>query len=187
VNLVILTDLQTQMLLVIECFTRHNILGTQSFRYSVLGSKKVQTFYHIEHNLYFYDLGYVLKWKSVPGGPTAFLHYPNTTIDLRHVLISTGQVDHRSTWNRLNQKLQGYEFSISVHHCDVKNILEIILIHLLESLEYLRHRTVRKVIDRCERDLALSIKKNGFLLTKNISVVRNTSLWSFMNSKGTFT
>jgi hypothetical protein len=40
------------------------------------------------------------------------------------------------------------------HHCDVKTTLEIILISLLESLEYLRHRAVREAIDGCERDIA---------------------------------
>jgi hypothetical protein len=44
VNLAILSDLQTQMLLVIECLTRHNSLGTQSFRYSALGWKKFNFF-----------------------------------------------------------------------------------------------------------------------------------------------
>jgi hypothetical protein len=39
--------------------------------------------------------------------PTAFLHYPDSTLDLGHVLIGTGQVDHGSTWNRLDQRLKG--------------------------------------------------------------------------------
>jgi hypothetical protein len=42
-NLAILPDLQTQMLLVIECLTQHYSLGTQSFRYSALGWKKIKS------------------------------------------------------------------------------------------------------------------------------------------------
>jgi hypothetical protein len=64
------------------------------------------------------------------------------------------QVDHRSTWKRLNQRFQGRKLAVGVHHCDVETTLEIILINLLESLEYLRHRAVREVIDGCERDIA---------------------------------
>jgi hypothetical protein len=116
--------------------------------------KKVQEFYHIEHNVYCHDLGDRLKWKAVLSGPTAFLHYPDTTLDLGHVLVVTGHFDHRSTWNRLKKRLQGREFAVGVNHCDVKTTLEIILMNLLESLEYLRHRAVHEVIDGCERDLA---------------------------------
>jgi hypothetical protein len=152
-NLAILPDLQTQMLLVIECLTRHYSLGTQSFRYYALCSKKIQKLDHIQHNVDRHDLGDPLKWKDVLSGLKAFLHYPDSTLDLGHVLIGTGQVDHGSTWNRLDQRLQGREFAVGVHHCDMKTTLEIILVNLLEILDYLRHHAVREVIDGCERDL----------------------------------
>jgi hypothetical protein len=165
-NLAILPDLKTQMLLVIECFTQHNSCGTQSFKYSALGWKKVQKCYHIEHNVYCRDLGNPLKWTDVSSSPTVFLHYPDTTLDLGHMLVGTAQFDHRSTWNRLKQRLQRREFAIGVHHCDVKTTLEIILKNLLESLEYLRHRTVADVIEGCERDIAAKRQEERILVHK---------------------
>jgi hypothetical protein len=113
-----------------------------------------------------HDLGDPLKWKAVPSGPTAFLHYPDSTLDLGNVLIGTGQVDHGSTWNRLDQRLQGREFAATVHHCEVKTTLEIILLNLLESLEYLRHLAVCEVIDGCERDLAAKRQEERILVHK---------------------
>jgi hypothetical protein len=167
-NLAIMPDLQTQMRLVIECFTRHNCLGTQTFRYSAIGWKQVQKCYHIEHNVYCRDLGDPLKWKAVPSGPTAFLHYPDRTLYLGHVLVGTGQVNHRYTCNILNQRLQGHAFAVGMNHCDLKTTLEIILINLLESLEYLRHRAVHDVIDGCECDIAAKRQEELILIHKKI-------------------
>jgi hypothetical protein len=106
--------------------------------------------------------------KAVPSGPAALLHYPDTPLDLRHVLVGTGQVDHISTWNRLNQRPQGREFAVSVHDCDVKTTLEIILINILESLEYVRHRAVREVIDGCERDIAAKLSRRTDYFSQRI-------------------
>jgi hypothetical protein len=128
--------------------------------------KKNQKLDHIEHNVDRHDLGDPLKWKAVPSGPTAFPHYPDSTLDLGQVLFGTGQVDHGSTWNRLNQRLQGVEFAVGVHHCDVKTTLEIIQVNLLESLEYMRHCTVREVIDGCERDLTAKRQEERILVHK---------------------
>jgi hypothetical protein len=58
----------------------------------------------------------------------------DTTLDLGHVLVGTGQVEHRSTWNGLKQRLQGREFAVGVHRCDVRTTLEIILINPLNAL-----------------------------------------------------
>jgi hypothetical protein len=128
--------------------------------------EKNQKLDHIEHNVDLHDLGDPLKWKAVPSGLTAFLHYPDSKLDLGHVLIGTGQVDHGSTWNRLDQRLQGREFAVGVHHCDMKTTLEIILVNLLESLEYLRHRVVREVIDGCERDIAAKRQEERIIVHK---------------------
>jgi hypothetical protein len=95
------------------------------------GWEIVQKFYNIEHNMYCHDLGDPLKWKAAPSDLTSLLHYPDATLNIGHVLVVTGQVDHISTWNRLNQRLQGRGLAVGLYHCDVKTTLEIILINLL--------------------------------------------------------
>jgi hypothetical protein len=83
-----------------------------------------------------------------------FLHYPDLELDLRYLLIGTFQVDHKSTWNRLNQGLQRREFDVGIHHRDMETTLKMVLIYLLESLEYSRYSSVHEVIDSRERYIA---------------------------------
>jgi hypothetical protein len=128
-----------------------------------------------------------LKWNAVPSGPTAFLHYLDFEFDLRYVLVVTCQVYHGSTWNRLNQGLQRRKFTVGMHHHDMETTLKIVLIDLLESLEYLRYSSVREVVDSHERYLATERQEERNLVLKNMSDVINTSLWSFINSLGSFT
>jgi hypothetical protein len=108
----------------------------------------------------------------VPSDPTSFLHYPDTTLDLGQVPVGTGQVDYRYTWNRLNQTLQGREYAIGMHHCDVKTVLETILINLLESLEYLRYHAVYEVIDGCECYLAVKCQEERILVHKEYTSIQ---------------
>jgi len=63
-----------------------------------------------------------------------------------------------------------------MHSCDAEATLEIILVDLLECLEYFGNHPVHQVIDGRETNLV-----------KKMSAVRNTSLWSFNNSADTFT
>jgi hypothetical protein len=114
-------------------------------------------------------------WEAVPSCPTLLLHYQNSLFDLRYVLIGTCQIDHGATWQRLNQGLERRKFAIGVHRLDVETMVEIILIDLFKSLEYLRYRAIREMIDCREADFRLSVKKKIILLTKKISVVKNTS------------
>jgi hypothetical protein len=100
-----------------------------------------------------HELGNYFKWEAVPGCPISFLHYPNYPFDLGYVLVGTCQIDHGATWHILNQGLQRRESAVGVHRLDVETTLEIILIHLFKSLEYLRYRAIREMIDCCEADL----------------------------------
>jgi hypothetical protein len=95
------------------------------------------------------DFGGSLEWETVSRGPALILHYPDPMFDLRYVLIGTCQVDHRSTWNGFNQGLER-QFTLGMHHRYMENMLEIVLVHLFESLEYLQNSSIREVVDSCE-------------------------------------
>jgi hypothetical protein len=83
----------------------------------------------------------------MPSRSASFFDHPDSTFDFRDVLVGTRQVDHRSTWYRLNHSLEGLEFPVGMHRRDVKAALEILLIYLLERFEYLRHCLVWEMID----------------------------------------
>jgi hypothetical protein len=91
--------------------------------------EKNQQFGDIEHNVDRQELRYPLKWKAVPCCSASFLHYPESSFNFGYVLIGTHQVYQRSTCHRLDQGLDRREFAIGVHRCDVKSLLEIILVH----------------------------------------------------------
>jgi hypothetical protein len=134
-----------------------------------------------------HELGDPLKWKTVPSGPTEVLHYPDSAFDLRYVLVGSSQVDHMFAWNKLNQGLEGREFAIGVHRRDMETTLDIVLIHLLESLEYLRYSSVHEVVDSYERYLVTTHQEERNLVHEEDVSCQNTSLWSFNNSLGNFT
>ncbi len=82
-----------------------------------------------------------LEWKVVSFRSAPILRRPDSSLDVRNVLVGTSQVDHRATRHHLNQCLQGCEFAISVDDGDAKATLEIALAHLLESLKYFAERS----------------------------------------------
>jgi hypothetical protein len=129
------------------------VLGLRVSDTPPLVEKKINQFDHIEHNVDRHELENCFKWEAVPGCPTSFLHYPNSPLDLGYVRIGTCQIDHEATWHRLNQGLERRKLAVGVHGLDVETTLEIILIHLFESLEYLRYRAIIEMIDCCEADL----------------------------------
>jgi hypothetical protein len=53
-----------------------------------------------------------------------------------------------------------------VHLLDVETTLEIILIHLFESLEYLRYRAIREMIDCRESDFLTECQEERNLVDK---------------------
>jgi hypothetical protein len=119
----------------------------------------MKQFDHIEHNVDRHELGNSFIWDAVPSCPTSLLHYQNSPFDLGYVIIGTCQIDHGATWNRLNQGLERREFSVSMQHLDVETTVEIILIHLFKSLEYLRYREIREMIDCREADFTTECHK----------------------------
>jgi hypothetical protein len=116
--------------------------------------KKIQQLEDIEYNMDRHELGDSLEWETVPSGPVSLFHYPDPTFDLRYLLVGTFQVDHRATWNGFNQGLERREFTVGMHRRDMETKLEIVLVHLVESLTYLRNGSVREVVDSCETYLA---------------------------------
>jgi hypothetical protein len=82
------------------------------------------------------------------------------------VFIGTFQIDHGATWHILNQGLERSEFAIGVHRPDVETTPEIILIHLLKSLEYLRYRAIREMIDCREEDFSTECQEERNLVDK---------------------
>jgi hypothetical protein len=109
-------------------------------------SEKNQYFDDIEHNMDRHELGDLLE-ETVPSGPASLLHYPDPTFDLRYVIFGNFQVGHRATWNVFNQ---GREFTVGMHCRDMEATLEILLVHLLENLEYFWNSSVREMVDSRE-------------------------------------
>jgi hypothetical protein len=64
-----------------------------------------------------------------------FFNYTDSSFNFWHMLILAGQVDTWTTWYSLNQRLECYKLTISVHCHNPKSSMKIILINLLESLE----------------------------------------------------
>jgi hypothetical protein len=113
-----------------------------------------------------HELGNSFIWEAVPSCSTSLLHYPNSPFDLGYVLIGTCQIDHGATWHRLNQRLERSTFAVGVHHLDVEIMLEIILIHLFESLEYLQYRAIREMIDCREADFMTEFQEERNIFDK---------------------
>jgi hypothetical protein len=112
------------------------------------------------------ELGNSFKWEAVPSCPTSLLHYPNYPLDLGYVLVGTCQIDHGGTWHRLNQGLERREFAVGVHRLDSETTPGIILIHLFKSLEYLRYRAIREMIDCREADFITECQEERSLVDK---------------------
>jgi predicted metal-dependent TIM-barrel fold hydrolase len=109
--------------------------------------KKNQQIDNIEYNMDLHELGDSFERETVQSGPASVLHYPYPTFDLRYVLVDTCHVDHMETWNGFNQGLERREFTVGMHLREIETMLEIVLVHLLEILEYLRNNYVREVVD----------------------------------------
>jgi hypothetical protein len=120
----------------------------------------------IEHNLDCQELRDLFKWKAVPYCSASFLHYPDSSLNFGYVLIVTLQVYQWSTWHRLDQRLERREFAIRVHRRGVKSLLEIISVHLLECIEYLRDSSVHEMIDSRETDLATNCQEKCNIVHK---------------------
>jgi hypothetical protein len=128
--------------------------------------KKIKQFDHIEHNVDRHELGNSFILEAVPSCPTSLLHYPNYQLNLGYVVIGTCQIDHGAIWHRLNQGLERREFAIGVHRLDVETTLEIKLIHLFKSFEYLRFRAIREMIDCREADFSTECQEKRNLVDK---------------------
>ena len=102
-NLAVLPDLETQVLLVIENLAGHYRLGANNVRYFSSRWEGIKHSDAIEHNVYRQKLWNPLEWEAVPTSSALFLHNSNSSLDLWEVLVSTRQVDHRVTRHRLNQ------------------------------------------------------------------------------------
>jgi hypothetical protein len=173
VNLALLSDLQTQVFLVVQSLTGHDGFWNEGVGDISLRQKK-QKLNDVQDNADCHELWNPLKRETVPSCSATFLHYP--AYSFRHVLIGTCQVDHWATWNGLYQGLKRREFAVNVHRRDKKSALKVILVHFLKNLEYLRHNSVREVVNSHVTFLGLCVKKNGILFTKKMLVVRKTSL-----------
>jgi hypothetical protein len=128
--------------------------------------KKNQQFDHIEHNVDRREVGNSFVWEAVPSCPTSLLHYPNSPFYLGYVLIGTCQIEHGSTWHRLNQGLERRKFAVGVHCLDVETMFEMLLIHLFESLEYLRYHAIREMVDFWEADFTTECQEERNLVDK---------------------
>jgi hypothetical protein len=82
------------------------------------------------------------------------------------VLIGTCQIDHGATWHIINQGLERRELAIGVHRLDVETMVGKILIHLFKSLEYMRYRVIREMIDCHEADFTTDCQEERNLVDK---------------------
>ena len=143
VHLAVLTNLQAQMLLVIEGLARHDSLGAESVGDSSLRWEEIQELDDIEHNVNRQQLWDSLEWKAVSTRSAPFLHNSNSSFDFRHVFVRACQVDRRATWEGRDKSFEWLEFAVRMHRRDAKATLEIVLVDLLECLEYFWNRAVR--------------------------------------------
>jgi hypothetical protein len=120
----------------------------------------------MEHNVDHQKLWNPLKWKTVSSRTTPFLYHPDTTFDLRDMLVAAGQVDHRATGHSVNQSCKGRKLPVRMHCCDAEATLKVVLIYLLKCFEYLRDGTVRKMIDHCKTNLTTQRQKERNLVHK---------------------
>ena len=75
-QLKVLSDMETQMFLVIEDLTGHDGFWTQIVRNPALRWEEIEQFHCLEHNVYSKYLGNLLKWKAMSSCSTPFLHHP---------------------------------------------------------------------------------------------------------------
>jgi hypothetical protein len=108
-----------------------------------------------------------LERETMPSGPASIFHYPYPTFDLRYVLVGTCQVDHRDTLNGFTQGRERRKFTVGMHRHDMENTLEIVLVHLLESLEYLQNSSVCEVVDSRETYLETKCQEERNLVHKD--------------------
>ena len=134
-NLTTLSDWQAQVLLAIKNLAGHNSLGAEVFRHSSPRGEEVEHLDAIQDNVNCQQLRNLLKRKVMSTRSTPFLHHPNSSLDLRDVLVSTSQIDHRSIGHRLNQNLQGRELATDVESSNVETLLKITLMCLFEGLK----------------------------------------------------
>jgi hypothetical protein len=133
-----------------------------------------------------HDLGDCVKREAVSSHSASLLHYPDMTFDFGYVLVGTVQVDHGSTWHSFDQGLERCKFTVSMHHRDVEATLQVVLVHFLESLEYLRNSPVREVIDSCKTYFSTKCQEKRNLVheediscQKNLFVEFQQLLWNF--------
>ena len=97
-HLTVLSNLYTQVFLLVEGLTVHDCFGAQSFRHSTLRREEIEKLHGMYHNVNRQELCNSLKWKAMSICSKHFLHHPDSTFDLRDMLVGFCQVNHGTTW-----------------------------------------------------------------------------------------
>ena len=107
-----------------------------------------------------------VEWKAVADCSTAFFHDPDAPLNLRDMLVSASQVDHRATWECFNKSLEWCKFTVRMYRSNVESSTEVVLVYLLECLKDLGYRPIRKMIDGREIDLPTQGQEKWNLVDK---------------------
>jgi hypothetical protein len=140
-----LPNLQAQMLLAVKNLARHDSLGAKVIRHSSPSREEVEHTDAVHDNVNRQQLWCLLEREGVSTRSAPFLHNPNSSLDLGCMLVGASQINDRSICHRLDQWLQGSKLSISMNHSDAKTAMEMTLVNLLENLEHVWNRAVRKI------------------------------------------
>ena len=93
------------------------------------------------------------------------------------MFIGSGQVHDSSSWHVFyDHSLQGCELSICVQSYNPKSPISIGDVHLIEGGVYFLDFPVRNMVDHGKEKFLLRVRKNGIMLTNNISSVMTISL-----------
>ncbi len=86
------------MLFIVKHLAGHDCFWTKVLQNSSLSRKEVvEQFDGVKHNVAGKELGYALERKTVLSCSAFLLDHPDSTFDLRYVLIAACQVDHLAT------------------------------------------------------------------------------------------
>ena len=104
-NLAILSNLETQMLLAVWSLSWHDGLWADSVQIAAFCREMIQQFDGMENNMNHQKLGDPVERKTVSRGPASFLDNSDSSLYLGDMFISTGQIDPGSVWHRLYNSL----------------------------------------------------------------------------------
>ena len=149
-DLAVGSNLEFEMLLVVERLASHDGLWTDGVQDTSLYWEVVQHLHGTKHNVDQQKLWDPVEGKAVSDSPTPFLDHLDSILDLGDVFACACQVDSRATWYSLYHSLHWRKLSIGVYRRDSEALIEVELVDLLESFEDALDLPISQVVHRSE-------------------------------------